>query len=91
MDQELSVGGLSDVEAIELSLGLVGLRSADVRLAKLVLDDAGNKVEHVAVVVCAGVDDIDDVESADGFLRGNLRGIDGQRGFVYVDSFMHFL
>ena len=86
-DQKLSVGGLRDVEAIEQSDGLVGLRSGDVRLAVLVLHDSGNEIEDVAIVVGAGIDDVDDVEAADGFLRRRLardrwrEGIRGRRRF----------
>ena len=39
----------------------------------------------------AGVDDVDDVESADGFLRCDLRGIDGGRRFVDIDDLVDFL
>src|SRR5207344_2441259 len=40
MNQELSVGGLSDVEAIEQSYRLIGLPPGDVGLAILILDDS---------------------------------------------------
>ena len=85
-DQELSVSGLGDVEAVEQGDGLVGLSAGDVRLAGLILHDAGNEIEGVAVVVVGGKDDVDDVEAADGFLRGDLSGIDGGRRFVDVDD-----
>ena len=74
VNHELSVGGLGDVETIELSYGSGRFAPGDVRLAILVLHDSGNKVEHVAVVVGAGVDDVDDVESGDRFLRGDCAG-----------------
>jgi len=90
-DQELSVGGLSDVESVEQGDGLVGLGSGDVGLAGLVLHDAGDVVEGVAIVVGCGIDDVGYVEAADGFLRGDLRGIDGGRGFVDVDDLADFL
>ena len=57
----------------------------------MILHDAGNEVEDVAIVVGTGIDDVDDVEAADGFLRGDLRGINGGRRFVDVDDFANFL
>ena len=90
-DEKLSVGGLGDVEAVEQGDGLVGLGAGDVGLAGLILHDAGNEIEGVAVVVGGGIDDVDDVEAADGFLRGDLSGIDGGRRFVDVDDFADFL
>jgi len=41
--------------------------------------------------VCAGIDDVDDVESADGFLRYDLRGIYGGRRFVDIDDLVDLL
>ncbi len=38
-----------------------------------------------------GKDDVDDVEAADGFLRGDLSGINGGRRFADVDDFADFL
>src|SRR5580692_3583314 len=90
-DQEQSVGGLGDVEAVEQGDGLVGFGAGYVGLAALVLHDAGNKVEGVAIVVGGGIDDVKDVEAADGFLRGDLCGIDGGRRFVDVDDFAYLL
>ncbi len=60
-------------------------------LACLVLNDAGNKVQGVAIVVGAGIDDVDDVEAGDGFLRDDLRGIDGGRRFMDIDDLVDFL
>ena len=37
-----------------------------------------------------GIDDVDDVKAADGFLCGDLRGIDGG-GTVTIDDFANFL
>ncbi|SPE28489.1 hypothetical protein SBA2_40052 [Acidobacteriia bacterium SbA2] len=90
-DQEQSVGGLGDVEAIDQGHGLVGLSAGDVRLAGLVLHNAGNEIERIAIVVVGGKDDVDDIEAADGFLRGDLSGIDCRRRFVDVDDFADFL
>ena len=90
-DQQLSVGRLRDIETVEQGESLVSLSSGDVRLSVLILHDAGNEVEDVAIVVGAGIDDVDDVEAADGFLRGDLCGIDGGRRFVDVDDFANFL
>ena len=82
---------MGDVEAVEQGYGLVGFGSGDVRLAGLILHHAGDEVEDVAIVVGSGIDDVDDVEAADGFLRGDLRGIDGGRRFVDVDDLANFL
>ena len=90
-DEEVSVGGLGDVEAVEQSDGLVGLGAGNVGLAVLVLHDAGNEVEGIAVIVGDGINDVDHVEAAEGFLRGDLRGIDGGRRFVDIDDFADFL
>ncbi len=90
-DDEFSVGGLGDIEAVEQGDGLVSLSSSNVGLAGLILNDARDKVQCVAIVVGAGVDDVDDVESADGFLRDDLRGIDGGRRFMDIDDFVDFL
>lgn len=86
----MSVGGLGDVEAVEQSFGLVGLRSGYVGLAGLILYDSRDEVESVAVIVGGGVDDVDHVEAADGFLRGNLGDVDRGRRFDYVDYFADF-
>jgi hypothetical protein len=56
----------------------------------LILHDAGDEVKDVAVVVGAGIDDVDDVEPADGFLGGDLRRVDGDWRFVDVDNLAHF-
>ena len=90
-DDELSSGGLGDVETVEQGDGLVRLSSSNVGLASLILNDAGDKVECVAIVVGTGINDIDDVEPADGFLRDDLRGIDGGRRFVDIDDLVDFL
>lgn len=89
--QKLSIGRLSDVEAIEEGYGLIGLSTGDMRLAALVLNDAGNEVERVAVVVGDGINDVENVETANGFPGGDLRGIDGGRRFMDVDDFADFL
>ena len=91
VDEELSVGRLGDVEPVEQGEGLIGLGSGDVGLAGLVLHDAGNEVQRVAIVVRAGIDDVDDLNAADRFLCRNLAGIDGGRRFVDVDHFADFL
>ena len=90
-DEKLAVGWLGDVEAVELGDGLVSLGSGDMGLASLILDDAGDEVEGVAIVVSSGINDVEDVEAADGFLRGDLCGIDGRRRFVDVNDFANFL
>lgn len=90
-DDQLSVGGLGHVEAVEQGHRLVSLGSGYVRLAILILHDPGDEVENVAIVVGAGIDDVDDVEAADSFLRGNLACIDGRRRFVNVDDLANFL
>lgn len=82
---------MSHVEAVEQGSGLVSLGSGDVGLAELILHDTGNEAEDVAKVVGAGIDEVDYVEAADGFLRGDLRGIDGGRGFADIDDLANFL
>jgi hypothetical protein len=67
------------------------LGSGDVGLAGLILHNAGNEVENVAIVMCTGIDDVDDVEAADGLLGSDLRGIEGGRGFVDIDDLANFL
>ena len=57
----------------------------------LKLHDAGDEVEDVAVVVGGRIHDVDNVEAADGFLRGHLRGINDGRGFVNLDGLTNFL
>src|SRR3984957_9599858 len=89
-NQQLSVGGLRDVEAIEQGENLVGLGSGDVGLAELILHDSRNEVRDVAIVLRAGIDDVDHVEAADRFLRRNLLGVDGGRRFVDVDDLANF-
>jgi len=86
----LSVGGLGDVEAIEQGEGLVGLGSGNVGLAGLILHDSRNEVEDVAIIFSSGIDDVDHIEAADGFLGGDLGGIDSGRRFVDVDDLANF-
>jgi len=90
-DEELSVRGLSDVEPIEYGLGLIGLGTRDVRLTVLILDDARDEVDGIAVVMRGREDHVHDIETGQSFLGGNLRGIDGLWGFVNVDGFAYFL
>lgn len=90
-NQELTVGGLGDIEAVEYGDSLIGLGAGDVGLTVLILDDARDEVEGVAVVVGGGKNHVDDVESAERFLGGNLRGIDGGRGLLDVYDFADFL
>ena len=87
----MAIGGLGYVEAIKQGYGLIGLGASDVRLAGLILNNAGNEIDGVAVIVGRGEDHVDDIESADLFLRGDLGGIDGGSGFVDVDNFVDFL
>ena len=61
------------------------------RLPILIFHDAGNEVQDIAKVVSPGVDDVDDVEAADGFLGGDLRGIDGRWRFVHIHDLANFL
>ena len=61
------------------------------RLAELILHHAGNEVEDIAIVLRAGIHDVNDVEATDGFLRGNLRGVDRGRRFVHIDDLANFL
>jgi hypothetical protein len=62
-----------------------------VGLAGLILDDSGDKVESVAVVVRAGIDHVDHIEAAESFSRGDLGGINGGRRFVDIDGLADFL
>ncbi len=89
--QQLAAGGLCDVKAIEQSHGLISFRTSDVRLSVHVLHDAGDEVEHVAIVMRGGIRDVEDVESAEGLLRGNLSRIDGGRRFDHIDYLAHLL
>ena len=50
----MPVGGLRDVEAVENSLGLIRLRSSDVGLSGLILNDPRNEVDGIAVVMGGG-------------------------------------
>ena len=65
--------------------------SCDVRLARLILHHAGNEIQDVAIILRAGIDDVDHVKAPDGFLGGDLRGIDRWRRFVDVDDLANFL
>lgn len=91
LDQELSVGGLGDIEAVEQGESLIGFGTCDVGLTGLVQHNSGNEVEGVAVIVRAGIHHIDDVEAAQSFSRGDLGGIDGGRRFANVDGLPDFL
>jgi hypothetical protein len=89
--QQLAVRRLRNVEAIELGHCLIGLCTSDVRLSIYVLHDTGDEVEYVAIVVCGGIRDIEDIESTEGFLRSNLGGIDGGRGLDDIDDLSYLL
>jgi hypothetical protein len=62
-----------------------------VRLATVVLNDTGNEIKDVAVIVCGWIRDIENVEAGDLLGGGSLKGIDSRRRFNYVDDFVNFL
>ncbi len=60
-------------------------------LTGIVLHDPRDEVQDVTEIVRAGVDDVDDIETADAFTGCNLRGIDGRSRLVNVNDFVNFL
>ncbi len=89
--QQLAVGGLRNVEAIEQGHGLIGFRAGDVRLSVQILHDAGDEVEHIAIVVRGRKRNVEYIESAEGLLRGDLGGIDGWRRLDHIDYLANLL
>ena len=89
-DQELPVGGLGDIEAVEHGFSLITLCAGDVGLAVLISNDAGDKADGIAVIMSCGIEHVHEIESGESFLGRNLIGIDGLRGFVHIDGFAYF-
>ena len=87
--EQLSVGGLGDVEAVKQDLGLIGFSAGDVRLDVHVIDDLRNVFQRFAVVPGRRVRKIDDIDAADLFLRADLFRIDGRRRFRHIDRFAY--
>jgi hypothetical protein len=86
-----TVGGLSDVEAVEQSESLRSGSAGDVGLAAVVLNDAGDEVKYIAIVMRGRVGNIKDVETGDLLGGGRLKRIDPWGRFDYVHDFVDFL
>ena len=87
---ERSAGGLGHVETVEDEQRLIGLGSGYMRLTVGIGCDSGHEDQRVAIVVRTGVRDVKKFLTAEFFFGGNLRGVDGRRGFDHVHHFARF-
>ena len=60
------------------------------RLAVNILHYTGNEIQHVAVIACHRIRDVDDIHSGELFLGGSLGRINGRRRFNHIHYFTHF-
>ena len=89
--QELSVCRLSHVESVEQDECLISLRAGNVWLSIGIEHDSGYEGESVAIVASVGIGNVEDIESAELFLRRHLRRINSGRRFDDIHCLFHFL
>jgi hypothetical protein len=67
------------------------LGAGNMGLARGILHDARDEIQHIAVVVGRGIREVNDVQSGDLFFGGNLPRINSWGRFFHIDDRLDFL
>src|SRR6185437_11696500 len=82
---------VGNVEAVHGVERLVSVAAHHVRLSRVVLYDAGDIGQDVAVIAGNGIGDVDDVEAGKSAGVGDFLRINGRRGLDHIDLLLDLL